>query len=327
MLRAMTPSAARLTVAAFALVALPAPDEHARASSAPAVAASAASIASAASVASSRDDDASAAEVTRSSRIAAPAPRFDPNWSTGPDVGTGVAMKDTGNPRGDNVFIGYAGYRVPLDDAEAWVDALYDAWLRDRGVRYVWAVRGPDDSHYEHKEIGNTKIGATLREVAPHASFVLVAAHSSGSTVAHELFKQLADGRDPEGATAGKIVYFNLDGIEKGLTSASAGRLRRAYFVGAIDRVTRTVSPNEGEMRRTAEQYAGAAATSYLEYDARDARCASGGTWCLHVSLVTNAPHDTRAACAHLDYTEFGSAGVATAFFDAKAGEAGIVAR
>lgn len=317
----MTPPAAHLIVAAFALVAL-SPEERARAS-APALGASRPSPSCDAASAPAPVDTGAAAP----SPAAASAPTFDTTWSTGPDVGTGVAMKDTGNPRGDNVFIGYAGYSVSIEDAEAWVDALYDAWLRDRGVRYVWAVRGPDDSHYEHKEIGNTKIGARLRTIAPAASFVLVAAHSSGSCVAHELFKQLAEGRDPEGVTAGKIVYFNLDGIEKGLATEYVARLRRAYFVGAVDRATRTASPNDRDMRRTAEQYASAAPGGYLEHDARDAKCASGGIWCLHVSLVTNAPHDTRAARAHLDYTDFAGAGVATSFFEAKAKEAGLVPR
>lgn len=305
----MSPSAAHVIVAAFALVAF-------RASGAPV-----------------RKD--APLEVIAPAAIAldvAPAPPppialpepgpDDAAWTTGPDVGEGVAMKDTGNPLGNNAFIGYAGYRISLDDAEAWVDALYGAWLHDRGVRYIWAVRGPDDSHYEHKEIGNTKIGARLRGVAPAASFVLVAAHSSGSCVAHELFKQLAEGRDPEGSTAGKIVYFNLDGIEKGLSPESVVRLRRAYFVGAVDRATRTVSPNQADMRRTAAQYA----SDYVEYDAHGAKCESGASWCLHVSLVTNAPHDPRGTRTHLDYSEFSRAGVATGFFDAMAREAGIVA-
>ncbi len=334
----MPPSATHVIVAAFALVAFRAGD------AAPSVGslASAPSAASVSPLASSCDVGTNVEPPAIPSPSVAPAPSFgDGAWSTGPDVGTGVASKDTANPRGNNVFIGYAGYNVSLDDAETWVDALYDAWLRDRGVRYVWAVRGPDDSHYEHKEIGNTKIGARLREIAPAASFVLVAAHSSGSCVAHELFKQLADGRDPEGVTAGKIVYFNLDGIEKGLTPEAVARLRRAYFVGAVDRATRTVSPNEGEMRRAAELYSesswiwtasgaangSGASVGYLEYDARGARCASGGTWCLHVSLVTNAPHDPHGARSHFDYTEFSGAGVATAFFDARASEAGLVAR
>jgi hypothetical protein len=322
--RAMPPSAAHVTVAALALVALRAGGASAR-NDVPAI--------DVAQAASAPEVEPPAPPSSLAAPSALPEPSHDDaQWSTGPEVGTGVAMKDTGNPRGNNVFIGYAGYNIAVEDAEAWVDALYDAWLRDRGVRYVWAVRGPDDSHYEHKEIGNTKIGAKLRAVAPAASFVLVAAHSSGSCVAHELFKQLAEGRDPEGTTAGKIVYFNLDGIEKGLTPESVARLRRAYFVGAVDRATRTVSPNEGDMRRTAALYASAASASgasseYVEYDARGAKCASGASWCLHVSLVTNAPHDPRGARTHLDYSEFSRAGVATAFFDARADEAGIARR
>jgi hypothetical protein len=309
----MPRSPAHLAVAAFALVFLPGGDGGRAGDAAP--------LASAASVLPTHDIDADTAPRVLPSLAADLAPSFDPDWSTGPDVGTGVAMKDTRNQRGNSAFIGYAGYGVALDDTETWVDALYDAWLRERGVRYVWAVRGPDDSHYEHKEIGNTKIGARLRAIARAASFVLVAAHSSGSCVAHELFEQLADGRDSEGATAGKIVYFNLDGIEEGLTTAGATRLRRAYFVGAADRTTGTLSPNAGEMRRTAERYAASVTGGFLEHDASGARCASGASWCVHVSLVTNAPHDPRMARPHLDYTEFASAGVATAFFDANADE------
>jgi hypothetical protein len=250
-------------------------------------------------------------------------PTFDElPWSTGPDIGTGVAMKDTGDVRAKNVFIGYAGYDVSLADAQAWVTALYDAWLRDRGVRYVWAVRGPDDSHYEHRELGNTKIAAKLCALAAEASFVLVAAHSSGSCAAHELFKQLAEGHDPEATTAGKIVYFNLDGIDKGLTPASVAQLRRAYFVGAVDRGTGTASPNDRDMRRLAAAYAGSG--GYIEHDASGSGCAREASWCLHVTLVTKRPHDPRAASGHLDYTDFSRGGVETTFFDAKASEAGL---
>jgi hypothetical protein len=250
-------------------------------------------------------------------------PSFDElPWTTGPDVGMGIALKDAGEARGDNVFIGYAGYQVSQSDAETWVTALYDAWLKDRGVRWVWAVRGPDDSHYEHRELGNTKIAAKLREVAPAASFILVAAHSSGSCVAHELFKHLGAGRDPDGVTAGKIVYFNLDGIEKGLTPSSVSRLRRAYFVGAVDPSTGTVSPNDRDMRRLADTYVNAG--GYVEHLAAGAGCADDASWCLHVSLVTKRPHDPRAARAHLDYTDFADRGVETAFFDTKADEAGL---
>jgi hypothetical protein len=307
----MAPSATSVAMAAAALVALGASDAPSRASE-PA-AAPELEPAFAASVPPAADPPAAPA-----------APAFEEiPWSTGPDIGTGIAMKDTGDPGATNAFIGYAGYNVSLADAEAWVTALHGAWLRDRGVRYVWAVRGPDDSHYEHKELGNTKIGARLRAVAPAAGFVLVAAHSSGSCVAHELFEQLAGGRDPEGATAGKIVYFNLDGIEKGLTRESVARLRRAYFVGAVDPSTDTASPNDGDMRRLGAAYADQGA--YVAHDARAAECAGDASWCLHVTLVTKRPHSRRAATAHLDYTDFEGGGVETAFFDEKAEEAGLV--
>jgi hypothetical protein len=250
-------------------------------------------------------------------------PAFDDlPWSTGPEIGTGIAMKDTGDPEANSIFIGYAGYNVPLADAEAWVTALYDTWLRERGVRYVWAVRGPDDSHYEHHELGNTKIAARLCALAPAATFIMVAAHSSGSCSAHELFKQLDEGRDPEAATANKIVYFNLDGIDEGLTPARVARLKRAYFVGAVDRVTRTTSPNDADMRRLAVAYPGAG--GYIAHDASHSGCAGDASWCLHVTLVTKHPHDPRAARGHLDYTDFSEGGVETAFFDEKAGEAGL---
>lgn len=52
-------------------------------------------------------------------------PGFDSiEWKTGPDVGFGVASKDTLNPTGENAFIGYAGYAVDLASAQAWVREL-----------------------------------------------------------------------------------------------------------------------------------------------------------------------------------------------------------
>ena len=308
----MAPIAARVAMPAVALLALGAGDAPPRA---------AAEIALAASIAPPKEVEVLAAPPP----AAIPAlPAFEElAWSTGADVGTGIAMKDTGDPRASGVFIGYAGYNVPLDDAEAWVTALYGAWLREHGVRWVWAVRGPDDSHYEHRELGNTKIAAKLRAIAPAAPFILVAAHSSGSCVAHELLKQLAGKHDPEQTTAGKIVYFNLDGIEKGLTPASVARLRRAYFVGVVDHASDTASPNDRDMRRLSTTYADAG--GYIEHDPAAAGCAGKASWCLHVSLVTKRPHDPTRAKAHLDYTDFSAAGVETAFFDAKADEAGLV--
>src|SRR5512142_3055412 len=74
---------------------------------------------------------------------AIPAPDVDQiPWST---VGTGVASKDTQNPLGSSMLVAYAGYGVSLASAEAWATELYRATMRERGVRHIWAVRGPAD--------------------------------------------------------------------------------------------------------------------------------------------------------------------------------------
>src|SRR4051812_31167527 len=77
-------------------------------------------------------------------------------------IGNGVTMLDTGNPLGSNVFVGYAGYNINLGQSQAWVSTLYDARLRELGVRYLFAVQGPADPGYNALEIGNSAIAARL---------------------------------------------------------------------------------------------------------------------------------------------------------------------
>jgi hypothetical protein len=254
---------------------------------------------------------------------ASPVPQPDP-WQTGPQVGHGVAFRDTKNPGGENVFIGYAGYRVTLDSAEAWVDALHQAALAARGVRYLWAVQGPNDRTYSSSEIGNSRIAATLLTlVGPRTRFVLVAGHSSGSFVAHELLGRLADGMDPQGVTAGRVVYFNLDGGGSGLTPSVVGRLRHAYFVAAHDGKTGTDSPRLATMRSLGATYASAG--GYWENDAGDSGCHEGAQWCVHDALVTTRPHAPSHASAQLDYSDFAQRDACHAWIDAKADEAGLL--
>ena len=125
-------------------------------------------------------------------------------WETsGADVGFGTAFKDTGNPLGTSVFIGYAGYNVDATAARAWVTALYRAALVQRGVRYVWAVQGPSNATYTQQEIGNSHVArALVSRTNAQTKFILVAGHSSGSFVAHELLGQLAGGSDPGNVTS-----------------------------------------------------------------------------------------------------------------------------
>jgi hypothetical protein len=245
-------------------------------------------------------------------------------WQTGPQVGRGVAFKDTKNSAGENLFIGYAGYRVNLASAEAWVEALHEASLAARGVRYLWAVQGPNDRTYSNCEIGNSKIVATLLPlVGQRTRFVLVAGHSSGSFVAHELLERLAGGVDPQGVTAGRVVYFNLDGGASGLTTQSVGRLRNAYFVAAHDGKTGTDSPRLATMRSLGAAYASAG--GYWQYDAFDSGCHEGAQWCVHDALITTRPHVPTNASAQLDYSEFAGRHACHTWIDAKADEAGLL--
>jgi hypothetical protein len=245
-------------------------------------------------------------------------------WETGAQIGYGVAFKDTKNPTGDNVYIGYAGYQVTLGSAEAWVEALYGASLAARGVRYLWAVQGPNDPQYVNAEIGNSKIVAKMVPlVDSQTKFILAAGHSSGSFVAHELLGQLAGGLDPKGVTAGRVVYFDLDGGGTGLTTQSVDRLRNAYFVGSHDGKTNTDSPNLGDMQSLGATYASAG--GYWQNDASGSGCNAGAQWCVHVTLITTRPHDPTNASPQLDYSDFAGRPVCHTWIDAKSTEAGLV--
>jgi hypothetical protein len=244
-------------------------------------------------------------------------------WETGPQVGYGVAFKDTKNPTGENIFIGYAGYRVNLASAEAWVEALHEASLAARGVRYLWAVQGPNDRTYSNLEIGNSRIVTTMLPlVGQRTHFVLVAGHSSGSFVAHELLGRLAGGMDNQGVTAGRVVYFDLDGGGSGLTPRAVGRLRHAYFVAAHDGMTGTDSPRLATMRSLGATYASAG--GYWQDDAGDSRCNEGAQWCVHDALITTRPHAPTNASGQLDYTDFTGRPACHSWIDAKADEAGL---
>jgi hypothetical protein len=244
-------------------------------------------------------------------------------WDTGASFGYGVATKDTLNPRGQNAFIAYGGYGVTLAAAEAWATEMYRASLRDRGVRWIWAVQGPADVGYAGREIGNSKIvAALLPHVGSSTKFVLAVAHSSGSYVAHELLGQLQSGLDPTDVTKGKVVYFDLDGGTSGLDAAIVGRLKRAYFVGSYDPTIKTHSPNDTGMQSGGTTYA--AAGGYWQNDATGSGCDAGAVWCVHVTVITTKPHDPGGMDLTPDYSDYVGRSVVHAYVDAKAAEAGL---
>ncbi|HEY8077036.1 MAG TPA: hypothetical protein VIF62_23075 [Labilithrix sp.] len=232
-------------------------------------------------------------------------------WQTSASIGSGVAFKDTKNPLGENVFIGYAGYEVTLASAEAWVATLYDAALAKRGVRWLYAVKGPQDPGYDAQEIGNSHIASALvsGQISSKTNVVIVAGHSSGSFVADELLEQLATGADPAGLTANKIVFFDLDGGQKYVSDAALARLAKHWYVGAHDGAT--LSPNHGDMQTFASAHG-----TFFDYDASASGCDAGATWCVHVSLVITKPHDPSTGDPLTDYSDFTGRPVNHAWLD-----------
>jgi len=232
---------------------------------------------------------------------AAPLPAFgELPWE---DVAFGVAYKDAGEARGEGVLIGYAGYQVTADESRAWVSALYDAALSSRGVRHVYAVQGPAQVQYEAREITNSALARRLvGQLAGRDARVHVAAHSSGSWVACELFEQLFEGGfDPMGETLGRIHFYDLDGVASCLSDARVNALGGLYFVHAVNA--------GGASLQSQSMVAGAARwpdqSALLTYDAEGAGCAPGAEMCLHMSLVNTRPHDANGASRSADYTDF----------------------
>ena len=210
--------------------------------------------------------------------------------------------RDSRSPGGDHVFIGYAGYNVQAPWAQAWVSALYRAALETHGVRHVYAVQGPRDALYSAQEIGNSRLIAHMLPRLAAGARVLVGAHSSGAFVAHELLGQLyARGLDPMGLTAGRLSYWNLDGGTMGLTAGIVGQLHHAWFVWADAAGTR--SPNADTMIALGRSYASAGGA--LALDAGASGCRAGAAWCVHMTMITDRPHDPANASAMADYSAF----------------------
>ncbi|MBP6829363.1 MAG: hypothetical protein KA978_01195 [Deltaproteobacteria bacterium] len=231
-------------------------------------------------------------------------PLPEPDFTAIPwtEPGLGVAYRDSENPRGDDVFIGYAGYGAQAAWARLWVAQLFREALHDRGVRHVYAVQGPREAGYDSQEIGNSRLIAhVLPRLAPGAR-ILVAAHSSGGFVASELLQQLyARNLDPTHLTRGRLSYWDLDGATSGLTPAIIGQLHHAWFVWADAAGTR--SPNAGVMIAAGAIYASAGGALML--DAGAAGCNRGATWCVHMAPITTRPHNPAGTSVAMDYGSF----------------------
>jgi hypothetical protein len=174
---------------------------------------------------------------------------------------------------------------------------------------------------YSQLEIGNSSIAEALATQLGEDGFVLVAAHSSGTYVAHELFGQLVGGFDPAGITTDKVVYFNLDGGLAGIDDTILAHLRRAYFVSAFDGSTSTAAANLDAMQYAGEMWLSSG--GYVEVDASTSGCSAGAPWCLHMAVINQRPHDPYDSDV-VDYYDFVDRPVVTSYIDAKIEDAGL---
>lgn len=246
-------------------------------------------------------------------------------------VGLGVASKDTKNTKGSNVALIYAGFdtlegsRISLDAAEAWATALYKADLRDRGVKYLYAIQGPAAANYGGQEIENTAVVRALNnnQVTSSTRFVLVIAHANGSHAAHELLRQLENDDDANNKVDNKIVYFNLDGFSAGYNSTVANFVKKAYFVSPRDADTDTFGLNNNQAQ-TFVNYGNSG--SILTFDAAAANCDDGAPGCVQSTLLTSKPHSLSRdeSSPDEDYNDFSGRSVTTRYITDKSSEAGL---
>lgn len=230
-------------------------------------------------------------------------------------VGNGVSYTRAGT--GEGVLILYGGYTAQLGWVQGWASALHSSKLQSLGVGHVYAVQGPRDAGYGGREIGNTKLGAHLRANAPNATFVLVAAHSSGTYVAQELIGQIARSGDAS-TWLGKMVYANLDG-GYGLEAATARQMRKAVFVWGDD-PRAGQSSNAEVMKSLGGQYGAKGKT--VRVDASGSGCNRAAKWCLHDTVITSRPHNPAMYDLANDYVKFaGDRKVVTSWIEAVEGD------
>ncbi|MBX3191888.1 MAG: hypothetical protein KF819_33160 [Labilithrix sp.] len=257
-------------------------------------------------------------EVEQSADAITAAEKTCAGWES---VGLGISYRNTGD--GDGIFIAYGGYSVHGTWSCAWSEALHAARLEGLGVGHIFAVKGPRDVGYNAAEVGNSKLAARLVAggeggLAGKAPFILIAAHSSGAYVAHELLNQLYNPSRPVDAadlTNRKIVYANLDG-GGGLSSRVIGKLRRVAFVWAEDT---TLRAGRSSNWSTMVALGSANGNTALRIQTDRTTCNSGAKWCLHDAVITTKPHDPNRFDLARDYTNFVGRPVQTKWVDALA--------
>jgi hypothetical protein len=249
------------------------------------------------------------------------------SWTS---VSSGVNYARADSALGDDIFVGFGGWTVKQEWGNDWVTGLYSAKLRALGIRHLYSVSGPQKDDYSGREIGTLELARHvlhLLKASPASNRIVVAAHSSGSYVAHALFQDLYDGAsiDSTHLTDGKIIYFCLDGgigsprfgVE--ITQTMANRLGHICGVSALIPAANLYSPNHDEMVELGGKF-GSRSSSML-IDATGCGCSE--KWCVHLTLINQRPYNQTAFNVQNDYGNFNADHpVATVYLDSIPGPA-----
>lgn len=207
-----------------------------------------------------------------------------------------------------SVFIGFAGWSVKQSWANNWVYQLYQSKLQSLEVGFLFSVKGPNTACYKEQEIDNLSLAKNLIKLANNNKIdkIIIAAHSSGSFVAHHLFKILFADKDLDSAKtlADKMYYFNLDG---GIGSQNCGvpidsimveNLAHIYAVYAYDNDSKIFSPNKDDMIELSTIFK--AKSTLLVMDVTGSN--STGKWSVHDALINKKPHNPTSFDLEKDY-------------------------
>lgn len=227
-------------------------------------------------------------------------------------LGTGVEYSVAYNGIGNNIFIGFGGWRTEQKWVNTWLEALYASSLKELNIKHIFSVKGPDDVCYSNKETDLLKLANYVTNILRSNYFydtVIVAAHSSGSFVAHELFDVLygQEGIASDSSYDNRIIYFNLDGgtgsstCGTRITKDIAKKLQKIYAVAVFDSSNNIYSQNINAMRELADSFG--EKSEQIILNGNTTGCHSPG--CLHSSVIIKSPHDPTIFKLESDYTTF----------------------
>lgn len=207
----------------------------------------------------------------------------------------------------NNIFIGYGGWSAKQNVVNNWCKQLFNVKLRDLSVKHVFSVKGPDTPCYLEKEIADSLLALKLIDLCATEKIdkIIIAAHSSGSFVAHNMLQYLfgKNNLDKNNLVKDKIVYFNLDG---GIGSNECGapldtniaeHLNKIYAVYAYDSNTQKYSSNYETMISLSKMFKN---SQQIIVEAKNSGCV--GKWCLHDVLINRKPYNPEKFDLDNDY-------------------------